>query len=77
MYLYKICHVNYKPRPDLFPSDLEAVCVQINQANAQSFIILSFYKLPCSINDVFTNIENLIKLIDDESKVKNFTFLEI
>ena len=44
--IYIRCHVNYKPRPDLVPSDLEAVCVQINQANAQSFIILSFYKPP-------------------------------
>ena len=32
-------HVNYIPPPDLIPTDLEAVCVEINQVNAQSFII--------------------------------------
>ena len=34
-------HVNYIPRPDVVPTDLDAVCVEINQVNAQSFIISS------------------------------------
>ena len=66
--IYIRCHVNYTPRPDLVPTDLEAVCVEINQANSQSFIISSIYRPPCSTNDVFKKIEELIKLIDDESK---------
>ena len=65
--IYIRCHVNYTPRPDLVPTDLEAVCVEINQANSQS-IISSIYRPPCSPNEVFKKIEELIKLIDDESK---------
>ena len=68
MYLYIRCHVNYTLRPDLVPTDLEAVCVEINLANSQSFIISSIYRPPCSANEVFKKIEELIKLIDDESK---------
>ena len=66
--IYIRCQVNYTPRPDLVPTDLEAVCVEINQANSQSFIISSIYRPPCSTNEVFKKIEELIKLIDDESK---------
>ena len=50
------------------PTDLEAVCVEINQANAQSFIVSSIYRPLGSTSEVFTNIGKLIKLIDDESK---------
>ena len=66
--IYIRCQINYTPRPDLVPTDLEAVCVEINQANAQSFIISSIYRPPSSTNEVFKKIEELIKLIDDESK---------
>ena len=66
--IYIRCHVNYTLRPDLVPTDLEAVCVEINQANSQSFIISSIYRPPCSTNEVFKKIEKLIKLIDGESK---------
>ena len=42
--------------------------MEINQANSQSFIISSIYRPPCSTSEVFKKIEELIKLIDDESK---------
>ena len=29
--IYIRCHVNYIPRPDLVPTDLEVFCVEINQ----------------------------------------------
>ena len=56
--IYIRCHVIYIPLPDLVPTDLEAVCVEVNQANAQSFIFSSIYRPPCSTSEVFTNIEN-------------------
>jgi exonuclease III len=34
---YVRCHVNYENRPDLIPNDLEAVCLEIKQANSKSF----------------------------------------
>ena len=43
-------HVNYTPRPDLVPTDLAAVCVEINQPNSQS-IISSIYRSPSSTNE--------------------------
>ena len=51
--IYTRCHVNYTPLSDLVPTDLEAVCVEINQANSQPFIISSIYTPPCSTNEVF------------------------
>ena len=66
--IYIRCQVNYTPRPDLVATDFNAVCVKINQANSQSFIIVSIYILPCSTSEVFKKIKELIKLIDDESK---------
>ena len=62
--IYVRCRVKYIS--DLVPTDFEAVCVEINLANAQSFIISSVYRPPCSTNEVFTNVEKIIKLIDDE-----------
>ena len=49
---------DYTPRPDLVPTDLEAVCVEINQANSQSFIISGIYRPPCSTNEVFKKSKN-------------------
>ena len=40
------CHVNYENRPDLIPNDLEAICLEIKQANSKSFIISSVYRPP-------------------------------
>ena len=39
--MYIRCHVNYENRPDLIPNDLEAICLEIKQANSKSFIISS------------------------------------
>ena len=66
--MYIRCHVNSETRLDLVPPDLEAVCVEIRQANIQSFIVSSIYRPPCSPNEVFTNIGRLIKSIDDDNK---------
>lgn len=59
--MYLGYHVNYIPRPDLVPTDLQTVCVEIYHANAQSFIISSIDRPP---SEVFTSIEKLIKLTD-------------
>ena len=41
--IYERCHVNYEKRPDLVPNNLEAVCLEIKQANSQFYIVLSIY----------------------------------
>jgi hypothetical protein len=66
--MYIRCHVNYENRPELVPSDLQAVCVEIKRAKSQSFIVSSIYRPPCSPSEVFTKIERLIKSIHDDNK---------
>jgi hypothetical protein len=58
----------YQKRPDLVPNDLEAVSLEVRQANSQSFIISSVYRPPNSKTEVFLKIERLIQLIDNENK---------
>ena len=38
-------HVNYVARPDLVLADLEVVCLEIYQVNAQSFVISNIYTI--------------------------------
>ena len=66
--IYVRCHVNYENRPDLIPNDLEAVCLEIKQANSKSFIFLSVYRPPNTTVETFSKIERLIQLVDDENK---------
>ena len=66
--IYIRCNINYQKRPDLVPNDLEAVSIEVRQANSQSFIISSVYRPPNSKTEVFLKIERLIQLIDNENK---------
>ena len=44
--MYAGCNINYQKRPDLVPNDLEAISLEIKQANIQSFIISTIYRPP-------------------------------
>ena len=66
--IYVRCHVNYQKRPDLVPNGLEAVCLEVRQANSQSFIISCVYRPPNTHAEVFSKIERFIQLVDNESK---------
>ena len=66
--IYVRCHVNYENRPDLIPNDLEAVCLEIKQANSTSFIFSSVYRPPNTTVENFSKIERLIRLVDNENK---------
>jgi hypothetical protein len=66
--VYVRCHVNYENRLDLIPNDLEAVCLEIKQANSKSFIFLSVYRPPNTTVETFSKIERLIQLVDNENK---------
>ena len=46
--IYARCNINYIKRPDLVPNSLEAVSLEIKQANSQSFIISTTYRPPNS-----------------------------
>ena len=66
--IYVRCHVNYETRPDLIPNDLEAVCLEIKQANSKSFIFSSVHRPPNTTVETFSKIERLIQLVDNENK---------
>ena len=66
--MYIRCHVNYENRPDLIPNDLEAICLEIKQANSKSFIISSVYRPPNTSVETFSKIEKLIQQVDNENK---------
>ena len=66
--IYIRCNINYQKRPDQVSNDLEAVSLEVRQANSQSFIISSVYGPPNSKTEVFLKIERLIQLIDKENK---------
>lgn len=46
VYMY-IDAINYENHSDLVPTDLEAGCVEIKQANTQSIMVSTIYRLPC------------------------------
>jgi hypothetical protein len=60
--------ISYFERKDLNRANLEAVCNEVNKPSAASFIVGTIYRLPGASVDSFSNIEQLIKLIDDENK---------
>ena len=66
--MYIRCHVNYENRPDLIPNDLEAICLEIKQANSKSFIISSVYRPPNTSVETFFKIEKLIQQVDNKNE---------
>ena len=65
--MYVRCHINYRKRPDLVPNDLEAVSLEVKQANSQSFIISIIYRPPNSKTENLLKIERFIELVDNEN----------
>ena len=41
--IYLRSSVNYKLRQDLIPSELEAVCMEINKPHSRSFLVTTIY----------------------------------
>ena len=60
--------INYFERKYLNRDNLEAVCIEVNKPSSASFIVGTIYRPPGASVDSFANIEQLIKLIDDENK---------
>ena len=66
--IYIRCHVKYEEHLDLIPTGLEAVCVEIKQANSRYFIISSICRPPSAPVEMFSKIEKLIDLVDNKNK---------
>ena len=66
--LYIRNSINYFERIDLTRKNLEAACIEVNKPSSASFIVGTIYRPPGASVDSFANIEQLIKLIDDENK---------
>lgn len=65
--IYLRNNINYQIRDDIIPSDLEAVCVEINKPS-RPFVVITVYRPPNVSTDFFTHFEQLIQNIDDENK---------
>ena len=48
--------------------NLEAICIEVLKPSSPSFIVGTIYRLPGAFVDSFSNIEQLVKLIDDKNK---------
>ena len=51
--IYLRSSINYKLRQDLIPSELEAVCVEINKPHSWPFLVTTIYRPPNSTHDFF------------------------
>jgi exonuclease III len=59
--------ISYLNRGDLVLENLESVCLEINQPNSCSFIISTIYRPPSATVESFSQIESLLKNIDNEN----------
>ena len=66
--LYVKNSINYLNRNDLVGDNLEAICIEVFKPSSASFIVGTNYRPPSAFVDSFSNIEQLIKLIDGENK---------
>ena len=66
--LYVMNSNNYLNRNDLIGDNLEAICIEIFKPSSASCIVGTIYRPPSAFVDSFSNIEQLVKLIDDENK---------
>ena len=66
--LYVKNSINYLNRNDLIGENLEPICIEIFKPSSASFIVGTIYRPPSTFVDSFSNIEQLVKLIDDENK---------
>ena len=66
--LYIKDNVNYKLRPDLTPSSLEMMVVEISKPKTKPFIISTWYRPPNSPIEVLREFENFLKSIDVVNK---------
>ena len=66
--LYVKNSINYLNRNGLVGDNLEAICIEVLKQSSASFIVGTIYRPPSAFVDSFSNIEQLVKLIDDENK---------
>ena len=56
---------------------LEAICIEVLKPSSPSFIVGIIYRPPSAFVDSFSNIEQLVKLIDDENREFYLVYLVI
>ena len=55
--------INYSVRTDLNINNLENVCLEIRKPNSKPFLIVAWYRLPNSPNEVFPSLEILLDVL--------------
>ena len=66
--MYIRSNIPYTIRKDLFPDNLELICVEIKKFKSKSQLITTWYRPPNSSVELFSEFENFLKLLEDENK---------
>ncbi len=66
--MYIRSNIPYTIRKDLFPDNLELICVEIKNFKSKPQLITTWYRPPNSSVELFSEFENFLKLHEDENK---------
>ena len=65
--MYIRSHIPYI-RNDLFPDNLELICVEIKKLKSKPLLITTWYRSPNSSVELFSEFEKFLDLLEDENK---------
>ena len=65
--IYVRSNINFKPRADLSPNNLECLTVEISKPRSKPFLVSTWYRPPQSSPDLFSTFERIIDKIDAEN----------
>ncbi|CAB4006694.1 RNA-directed DNA polymerase from transposon BS, partial [Paramuricea clavata] len=66
--MYIRSNIPYTIRKDLFPGNLELICIEIKKFKSKPQLITTWYRPPNSSVELFSEFENFLKLLEDENK---------
>ena len=59
--------MNFAVRSDLNVPNLENLCIEIRKINSRPFLIVTWYRPPCSFMDLFLCYESFLEKLDSLS----------
>ncbi|CAB3978613.1 RNA-directed DNA polymerase from transposon BS [Paramuricea clavata] len=66
--LYVKTAINAYSRTDLIPDGLEAICLEIRKNRSKPFFVITWYRPPNSLVEIFDKFEILIRNLEAEDK---------
>ena len=59
--------INFVIRRDLNLNDLENLCLEIQKPSSKPFLVVTWYRPPCSSAEIFSHYETLVGKLDSRS----------